>query len=312
MQIAHRETARTGGAAAHRGGGIGFTYLLDGNPAARDNFSLSIVQFDDEYSTPRHRHNFEQIRVMLDGEFSFGPGRVQRPGSIGYFCEGGPYTQKGVGRSTMLLLQLAGPGGEPYMNHDAVRRGGEELAARGRFENGVYTWLDDAGRRHNQDGYEAVWQHVIGRPVSYCAPRYADPLIIDPQAFAYLPLAAGVEARTLGVFNERGTAIRMLRLAEGARWEFHDAAQGWIFFALAGAGLANDQAWQMSSAFHVEPDEQLVISASTASEIYAFGLPSFSDERLPPVRAEHEPASAISADQTPAADPVDARSKVVA
>lgn len=281
MQIAHRATARQEGAAPHRGGGIHFTYLLDGDPAMKDNFSLSIIDFEDGYSTPRHRHNFEQIRVMLDGEFSFAPGKTQKPGSVGYFCEGGYYTQHGLGRSRMLLLQVAGPGGEPYLNHDLLREGGRQLAEVGAFDDGVYSWTDDTGRKHNQDGYEAVWQHVFDRPLSYCKPRYSEPLIMDPDAFGWIEDADadGVEHRTLGVFNERVTRLGMIRLAAGARWTIDDPAQGWLWYVIEGAGHANDEAWSAESALHVDLGERAVIEASSDTVAYTFGLPRFEERR---------------------------------
>lgn len=41
-----------------------------------------------DYHAPRHRHNFEQVRVLHDSEFGCDAGLSQQAGSVGYFPEG--------------------------------------------------------------------------------------------------------------------------------------------------------------------------------------------------------------------------------
>ena len=59
--------------------------LETGVPGVTCEFSLSIVP--EGYFTPRHRHNFDQIRYTLTGVQSTGHGDLA-PGEIGYFPEG--------------------------------------------------------------------------------------------------------------------------------------------------------------------------------------------------------------------------------
>lgn len=287
MKIAHISNAKEGGAAPHRRGGLQFRYLLDGDPLASDNYSLFIVEFSDEYSTPRHRHNFEQIRVMLEGSFSFGPDKVQEEGTVGYFPEGGYYTQQGVGHARTLILQVGGPSGSGFMSHDILRKGGDELAKVGSFVDGVYTWRDVDGQKHNSDGYEAVWEHVHGRPVSYPKPRYADPVIMDPEAFSYLAVdgCPDVELRNLGRFHERGLEIRQLKIAAGSCYDFEARERGWLFFVLSGEGRCLGEPWGAESAFSVEQGETARIECTEESELYMFGLPAFGEV---PKRPEDE------------------------
>ena len=279
MKIAHSSNAKEGGAAAHRRGGLQFRYLLEGDPCASDNYSLFIVEFSDEYSTPRHRHNFDQVRVMLEGSFSFGPGQIQEEGSVGYFAEGGYYTQQGVGHSRTLILQVGGPSGSGFMSHDILRKGGDELAKVGSFSDGVYTWRDVDGQKHNSDGYEAVWEHVHGRPVEYPKARYADPVIINPEAFGYLAVEEwpGVEARSLGRFHERGLEIRQLKMTAGSDYAFEAEERGWLFFALSGEGHCLGEPWGAETAFSVEQGETAHIQCSEDCEFYLFGLPAFGE-----------------------------------
>ena len=43
------------------------------------------------YYTPRHRHNFDQIRMVMEGKFAYAGRKTMRQGSIGYFPEGTYY-----------------------------------------------------------------------------------------------------------------------------------------------------------------------------------------------------------------------------
>lgn len=68
----------------HRSGGVSFRHLLAGEEDSLDNYSLSLVDVAELYEAPRHRHNFEQVRVILKGSFGFGPAAVQ--GSTRFQC----------------------------------------------------------------------------------------------------------------------------------------------------------------------------------------------------------------------------------
>src|SRR5258707_897953 len=75
-----------------------------GAPGMTVEYSLSIVP--EGYFTPRHRHNFDQIRYTLTGIQSTGFGDLG-PGEIGYFPEGAYYgPQKQAGECTALVLQF--------------------------------------------------------------------------------------------------------------------------------------------------------------------------------------------------------------
>ncbi|HRX38043.1 MAG TPA: hypothetical protein P5072_01320, partial [Parvularculaceae bacterium] len=80
MAVAHRSNAQREGASAHRNDGIAFEHLLVGEEGTKDNFILTIVTTEEEYKTPRHRHNFEQIRFVLKGEMQYGPDHIQEEG----------------------------------------------------------------------------------------------------------------------------------------------------------------------------------------------------------------------------------------
>jgi len=277
MRISHFATAPRVGGSPHRPGGIRFVNLLEGTPFARDNYLLTIVDIEDEFFTPRHRHNFEQVRIMLNGSMSFGADQVQQAGSVGYFCEGTYYTQKGVGASRTLLLQVGGPSGSGYMNRAQMDAGIANLQNKGHFEQGVFSWIDETGQKQNRDGYEAAWEQVFGRPISYEPPRYDAPLIMWPDRFAYVPDLGegGVASKPLGRFNERGLDIAQLRLAAGARYVAADAGQHRLFFVIDGNGDANGQSFERYAAIEVPRDAAVTLTAASELELYVIGLPRF-------------------------------------
>jgi hypothetical protein len=278
MKVVRAEQARFAGPKAHREGGIAFRYLLEGREGALDNYALMLVDIEDAFATPRHRHNFEQVRIMLDGSFGFGPDKTQATGSVGYFCEGTWYTQSAQGRSTTLLLQVAGPSGHGYMSAGQLDRGIAEISANGTFANGRFRSTGDDGAPHDQDGYEAVWEHVFERRIAYPAPRYDAPVLMQPANFSFVPdlRFPGVARKSLASFNERGLSIAQLRMRAGSRFE-STTRQPVLLYCTAGEGTAGGEAWSSGSAIEQPRGERVVLQANADSDFYVLGLPTFDD-----------------------------------
>jgi hypothetical protein len=278
MRTVTPQQARRIAAQPHRPGGVSFEHLLAGDDGAPDNYSLTLVRVDTHYEAVRHRHNFDQVRVMLEGRFGFGPGAEQRAGSVGYFAEGTYYTQRGDGPSLTLLLQAGGAGGSGYMGFDRLQSGIAELRDRGQFHDGVFTHVDAHGVKRNQDGYEAVWEHVNGRSIRYPAPRYAAPVILFPQRFEWLPVAAcrGVAWRPLGCFNERGLGLCQWRLDANARLALPPASRRELMFVDSGSIVCTGAALPPRSALEVLPGEALTLRAGSGGAVlFGFSLPTF-------------------------------------
>ena len=66
----------------HRTGDIVFQRLLQGTPNTSDNFEFSLVRNRGSYYTPRHRHNFDQIRMVMEGKFAYAGRKAMRAGSV--------------------------------------------------------------------------------------------------------------------------------------------------------------------------------------------------------------------------------------
>ena len=80
-------------------------HLAEGEPGTPGNFSLVMGTNTDGRTSPRHRHNFEQIRYQLEGSEDYDRDGKLEKGMVGYYPEGTYYgPQTGVGNTTMLLL----------------------------------------------------------------------------------------------------------------------------------------------------------------------------------------------------------------
>ena len=98
----------------HRGGMFHFRNLMEGEPGTIDNFQLSMGRASGDFYSPRHHHNFEQIRFQLEGEADFARDGKMTQGMVGYFPEGafyGPQTQAPGSAPITIVLQMGGASG---------------------------------------------------------------------------------------------------------------------------------------------------------------------------------------------------------
>ncbi len=268
-----------------RGGDIRFKDLLLGVEGRPDNYGLQWVTVDGAYHAPRHRHNFEQVRIMIEGSFGFGPGLVQEAGSIGYFCESTYYTQKAEERSVTLLLQIGGPSGAGFMSREQLRKGIEELSTRGQFNDGIFTWHDDQGKKHNQDSYEAVWEHVHQRKLNYAKPQFSGPILMRPERFAWVEIASGVSKKLLGRFHERGLELSQLKLEANTSFVLPTQEQAHILVCIEGHGkigrnmrdqiAASESHYLTWTSIACDKGEIVSIQTDQDSVFWQFGLPNF-------------------------------------
>lgn len=272
MDIVHEHTATRKGASSHRPGGIRFLSLLQGEEGTPGNFQLTLVYAQD-FVTPRHRHNFDQVRIVLEGEFGFGPGLVQKAGTWGYFPEGTWYTQRAPGPSTTLLLQSGGTSGSGYMSDRQLRGAVDDLQARGTFHDGVYTWFDDRGKKHNQDGYEAAWEHVHGRPITYPRPLYEQPVLWQAERFDWAPAGqAGVWIRRFGEFTGRRLSLAEVRVDAGATATLSASQRQTLAYCASGRARIGAEVIGPVSAVRLHAGEQVTVAAEAPTHLYLFGL----------------------------------------
>lgn len=249
--------------------------LLTGEEGGPGNFALQLVSLPETYDSPRHRHNFDQVRYQIEGEFDFGSDGKMHPGSIAYFPEATRYgPQTGRERSLTLVLQFGGASGSGYISAEQYARAMEELSREGSFEKGVYTRTGEDGGRVNQDAYEAVWERVNDRRLVYPKQRYARPVFMEPENFDWvaIPDQTGVLCKLLGVFSERGTRIALYRLQAGSSLPLEDNA---IYFVDDGSGEVDGRPYGKYTTIRLEAGEGAVATVAAESVFLQLGLPRF-------------------------------------
>jgi len=260
----------------HRAGRIEFKRLLQGTPGRPDNFELSLVRTFPDYATPRHRHNFDQIRCGLSGAMNYAPRKDVVAGSVAYFPEGTFYgPQRMTGESLVLLLQLGGASGQGFMRYEELQAGHAALAAHGTFSGGIYRGPDGRTR----DGYEAVWEHVHRQPVAYPPPRFDEPILMWPEHWPWVPSREepGVATKLLGIFAERGLDLRAVRLEPGAVHEPPPGAGARLLLVVAGTVRCDREEIGLHGAACQAAGEQVRVNATAAAELLEVGLPVFAD-----------------------------------
>ena len=251
--------------------------MLAGCEGTLDNYLWVIARSEGARYSPRHRHNFDQVRYALQGDVSIGKRKTVHEGEVGYFPEGthyGPQDDAGQARTT-LVLQFAGASGHGYMSQRQTARALEELKAFGDFEKGVYYRKQGPGKK-NQDGYEALWEHVNGRTLVYPKRRYEEPIISDPRNFGWRPTReAGVSHKSLGVFTERQTRLGFFRIEEGATWTQEAETAARLSFVVSGGGTCGDEACEDSTAIEGASGDRVTFTAVRPTEIFQVVIPSY-------------------------------------
>jgi len=263
----------------HRQGRIDLRRLFKGDPQSPNNFEWSLVRMGNDYQTPRHRHNFSQIIMVLEGEHEWVPKTKRGPGSITYTCEGTYYGPQHGGGAALLTLQFGEASGSGFLSYDALDAAKNELAKKGAFADGVYTFVDAHGQKHNQDSYEAIWEFVNGKPIEYSAPRYETPITINPDNFQWQPIEgeAGLSLKQLAIFTERRTTVEFLKYQPGARHHVRSVPAPELHFILEGALKTSEGLCKANSALMFVPGDDETLDAVEPTRAYVIKLPDLGD-----------------------------------
>lgn len=257
--------------------------LLHGVEGAPDNYRLSYSPggVDSIQESTRHRHNFEQFRHPLDGDYSIAPNQVIPAGWVAYFPESSFYGPKRRSRKVKTVsIQFGGPSGYGYTTVRQRRQAVAALETRGgTFHDGMYTWQDEKGKRHNRDGYDAVWEYINGCPVNYPDPRYDGFIMMNPAGFAWIEdrQRPGVARKHLGTFSEREIRVDLVRLGAGASMRFGAESASEVMFLEAGSLTHHDEHYPQYSAFGTTAnDESEMLTALEECQLFYVKLPTFS------------------------------------
>ncbi|GAA3643158.1 hypothetical protein GCM10022224_001930 [Nonomuraea antimicrobica] len=245
----------------HPRGTVSFNYLLmGGEPEKLENFRYILGRQEGDFSMPRHRHTFEQIRLPLIGDMNLGEQGILHEGEIGYFPEGQTYGPQddplGDPRQLQLVLQFGGASG---------------LGMAGGRGRGPDAQRDGIARRGER------------REMKFPRPRYQSVLIMNPAHFNWLPVpgADGVERKHLGSFTERQFWIEFVKIDAGAEWVSVSETGKQLMVVLSGQAVAEGTEIGELAALQVEPGEKLHVSAVEETVLYNVGLPPIQLPAIP-------------------------------
>jgi quercetin dioxygenase-like cupin family protein len=228
--------------------------LDSGVPGVTLEFTYNFLR--EGYTTPRHRHNFDQIRYSVAGVHNTGAVDL-KPGECGYFPEGayyGPQEQKGD--CVLLLLQFQGPNGEPFLGNEAVNVTFARLLEKGGiFKDGVYTGRKEDGGKINKDSYTALWEEAQARALKFTPPRYPNPIIMSPDQFQWQETVQmpGIRNRHLGTFTELRTSISMLKIEPGASIQETTQDEAEVRYLTSGSFEYDGKTWGPNTYIYLPP-----------------------------------------------------------
>ncbi|KAF2229942.1 hypothetical protein EV356DRAFT_561776 [Viridothelium virens] len=266
----------TNPSSSHRGSGLLFKTLATGTPNTPENFILLLSKQSSFYS-PRHRHNFDQFRFSLQGDFSLAPHLILQQGELAYHPEGVYYGPQDDGpeERLMLVLQCGGASGSGFLSHKQMGEANEALKKTGRFEKGRYV-ADGVGEGESVDGYEAVWSYANGgRKLLYPEGRYHEPVLMSPENFGWRKTegAQRMERKLLGVFSERETRAEMLRIDGKGDLTIIGAHAIELAFVLRGSGYVGEEHLQEHSTIKLSPGARCLIASEQGIEVLHFVMP---------------------------------------
>jgi hypothetical protein len=235
-----------------------------------DSMSL-LIRYSDasgNFYAPRHRHDFEQIRISIDGPMDYGGGQVSNPGWVAYFPAGAYYGPENIGNASILLIQW----GEYWVSREQNKRAVDELRERGEFKNGIYSYVDAGGRTKNKDGAAAVWEQVYGRELVYPTPKYPSPILMNPEAFEWVRRDDVISHKVMGRFTERDLVISKIRWDKAGELQL-PSDRTYCVFTLSGVVRDGDSAYGPQTAVWSEYDQTDVLVGEEGAEAICMAFP---------------------------------------
>jgi hypothetical protein len=261
--------------------GVQYRRLFKGDPAKPGNFEMVLLRSplnDASIHFPRHRHDFDQVRLTLAGKPAWAPKREVPPGHVVYTAAGtfyGPYDR--FADEEQLHIQFEGANHARFLDYDTLARARREMAAHGRFERGIYVTSDSGGHETKSDAHQALMEYLSGQPMTYPEARYKDSIQINPDLFAWEPAGDGARARRLGTFTESLTSLAMIEVSDGARCEFPPSEQTRLVFVMEGTGQAGSEALEPWDGVLLAPGDTGPILGEQGLRLFVVTLPKAED-----------------------------------
>lgn len=279
MKASRSSTTNSDVVGTMREGVLAQKHLLVGEDNSPNNFDLNLGRTGGGgWRAPRHRHNFDQIRYVMKGNYPYGENLTLPEGWIAYFPESVYYgpQDRPEGLETMVL-QFGGASGQGYLSVAQREAANAALNLKGEFKKGMFIYTDESGQQQSRDGSEACFEEATGRKLEFAPARYEDVIAMNPNAYEWVPTKTpGVYVKWLGSFTERNARIGFVRLDAGATYDAGQHPSIEILFLAKGEVTLNGEAYGRESAFEFEANEGPVgLKATQPTEFVCMVLHQF-------------------------------------
>jgi hypothetical protein len=257
-----------------RGGDVYRKVIRAAESGTQVSYDIRFERFgegDREYTSVRHRHDFEQLRFAAVGRMDLGFGMLEE-GDVGYFPANAYYGPQKCEGALILIAQW----GDRFITKQQSDEAIAELAKRGEFHDGIYSSVDEQGHPYNKDPLNAIWEQVFGEPYRPQRPRYRQPVVITPAAFGWSEGEGVTRSRKLGVFTENGLAIESVQWQKDGTFEVaaseSDRRPAFVFTS-AGNFSHRGQAFGPHTGVWADPGEGLSVDGEAGSELLLVRFP---------------------------------------
>ncbi|GJH31016.1 hypothetical protein [Caballeronia novacaledonica] len=279
MQISDTPSSAPAAVGTMREGVLKLKFLLTGKDDDPSNYAMFVsTAGSGGWTTPRHRHNFDQLRYVVKGTYPYASGKVMHEGWVGYFPESVRYgPQERPEGLEMITLQFGGASGSGYLSVERREAANKVLQQKGEFKDGIFTYFDEHGKRHNQDGSEACFEQATGQKVQYAKPRYEEPILMDPSSYEWVPEAArGVSTKWLGSFTERELRVGFTRVETESVFHAGEQASIELLYLAEGEVQHEGRSFGPGTAFEFAANEgPVALKALSQNTFYRVILPIF-------------------------------------
>ena len=250
--------------------------VREGSVSPGVGYTVDLVRYEGghgTFSAPRHKHNFDQIRYVVSGSPDFGHYQVASQGQSAFFPAGAAYGPETIEEAEMLLIQW-GPQWITRADHDetyaAMQKAGE-------FKDGYYITFDADGNEHRTDSRNAIWETFNKCSLVYPVPRYPQPVIMEPEGFAWRPAAPGVSAKIMGRFTEDDVYIGNYDWSETGGVLTLGPERTQLLWIAGGQLTVNGVAYDPGTVIFSEFEETTELAGTAGAQAVVFGLalPSF-------------------------------------
>ena len=253
-----------------RGGIVVRKFLREAEASDGIGYTADLVRYEsgEVFTTPRHNHNFDQLRFTLSGAPDYGQDLIAPPGAITFFPAGAYYGPQTIDTAEILLVQWS----EDWVTREVSNAAYSALAEKGEFKDGFFIAHDAQGNQVKKDAVNAMWEEALGREISTPAPKIPACVIMNPDAYAWREIRNGVKIRDLGHLTDLDFNPVQYQVEAGGAVEL-GAERTHIVWVGSGEVELGDRVVGGRTAVFCDQGESLRFSGKSTAVVTVFGMP---------------------------------------